>query len=79
MATPQNGQTVLKVNIETLQRLYVIYFFSVNCIVVNPSQPGVAFHIETSHLICTANQVTGFYMEYNTGLKWVKRGKGIAK
>ena len=26
---------------------------------------------ETSHLFCTANQMAGFYMECNTGLKWV--------
>ena len=32
---------------------------------------SVAFHIETSHLICIANQMTGFYMECNTGLKSV--------
>ena len=37
----------------------------------NPFQPRVAFHIETSHLICIANQMTGFYMECITGLKWV--------
>ena len=30
------------------------------------------FHIETSHLICSVNEVTGFYMKCNTGLKWVK-------
>lgn len=34
---------------------------------INPFQPVVAFHIETSHLICAANQMIGFYME----LKWV--------
>ena len=32
--------------------------------------PSVAFHIETSHLICRANQMTGFYIKCNTGLKW---------
>ena len=37
----------------------------------NPSQPSVAFHIETSHLIYTANQMTGLYMKCNSGLKWV--------
>ena len=26
------------------------------------------FHMETSHLICFTNQVTGFYVKYNTGL-----------
>ena len=39
---------------------------------LNPFQPNVAFHVETSHLFCPANQVNGFYMECNTGLKWVK-------
>ena len=38
---------------------------------INPFQPSDAFHIDTSHLICTLNQMTGFYMKYNTGLKWV--------
>ena len=34
--------------------------------------PGVAFHIETSHLVCSTNQITGFYMKCNTRLKWGK-------
>ena len=38
---------------------------------VNPFQPSIAFHVETSHLICFANQITGFYMKCNNGLKWV--------
>ena len=37
----------------------------------NPFQPSFAFHIETILLICTANQVTRFYMKCNTGLKLV--------
>ena len=41
--------------------------------IVNPFQPSAKFHIETSHLTYTANQMTGFYVECNTGLKWVKR------
>ena len=28
--------------------------------------------MQTSHLIYTANQMAGFYMECNTGLKWIK-------
>ena len=32
----------------------------------------VLFHRETSRLIWTANQMTGFYMKCNTGFKWVK-------
>ena len=33
------------------------------------SNPSVSFYIETSHLICTANQVNVFYLKCNTGLK----------
>ena len=29
---------------------------------------GVVFHIEKSHLICTANQITSFFIKSNTGL-----------
>ena len=39
---------------------------------INPFQPSVAFHIETCHLICSANQMTGLYIKCNTGLKWTK-------
>ena len=37
--------------------------------ILNPFQPSVAFLIETSHLICFANQMTGFKMKCNTGKK----------
>ena len=45
-------------------------FFELN---INPFQPSVAFHIETSHLFCKTNakQMSGFYVKRNTGLKWV--------
>ena len=43
------------------------------CMLPNPFRPSVAFNIETFHLICIAKQLTGFYRECNTGLKWVKR------
>ena len=36
---------------------------------ISPFQPSVAFHIETGNLICRANQMTGFYMKFNTELK----------
>ena len=36
-------------------------------------ETSVAFHVETSHLICTSNQMTGFYMKCNTRLKWIKQ------
>ena len=38
----------------------------------NPFQPSVEIHIETSHWICTTNQMTGFHMKWNTRLKWVE-------
>ena len=34
--------------------------------------PSVACHIETRHLICYVNQISGFYMKSKTGLKWIK-------
>ena len=33
---------------------------------------SLLFHIETSHLICSVNQVTCFNMKCNTWLRWVK-------
>lgn len=30
--------------------------------------------MESSHLICIASQISGFYMTSNTGLKWLKVG-----
>ena len=39
---------------------------------VKTFQRSVAFHKETSHLQCNANQMTGSYMKCNTGLNyWV--------
>ena len=35
----------------------------------NQCQPNVSFHMETSHLMCFANQKTGFHMKCNTGPK----------
>ena len=40
-------------------------------IFLDPFQSSVVFHIDPSHLICIANQMAGFYMKYNTGLKQV--------
>ena len=42
---------------------------------LNPIQTSVAFRIETSHLICIANRMTGFNMEWSglnigNGLHW---------
>ena len=41
--------------------------------VINLFLPSATFHIETSHLICSANQMTGFYTKWNNGLTWVKK------
>ena len=48
-----------------------IVLFSIQYI--NPFQPSVAFHMETSHLISIANQMTGFYIECNwiNLVKWI--------
>ena len=35
---------------------------------VNPLTTNVSHHVETSQLIRSANQLTGFYMMGNTGL-----------
>ena len=34
---------------------------------INPLTTNVSHHIETSQLICIANQLTGFYMIGNIG------------
>ena len=38
---------------------------------LDPFQSSVAFHIDTSHLFCSAKQMTGFCMKHNPGLKSV--------
>ena len=35
-------------------------------------------HIETSQLICTANQLTGFYMRATLALNWLTNRKNSA-
>ena len=35
----------------------------------NAFQLSVAFHVEPSHLTCSQNEMTGFYMKCNTELK----------
>ena len=39
---------------------------------INPFQDGGRYHIETSPLICSANQWTGFYMTTGSVLKGLK-------
>ena len=45
-------------------------FFSC-LILLNPLTASVPHHIETSQLICIANQLTGFYFMGNIGREWV--------
>ena len=35
-------------------------------------QSSASFYIETSYFICSGNQLTGFYVKWNTGLESVK-------
>ena len=41
-------------------------------VMVNPFTTNIPHHIETSQLICSADQLTGFYMMGNTVRSWVK-------
>ena len=47
---------------------YTVFFLLLNFNSYNQFQSIVEFHIDSSHLICTANQMTGFYMKQNIGL-----------
>ena len=33
----------------------------------------VEFHIETSHLFCSAKQITGFYIKWNTACNFIQK------
>ena len=41
------------------------------CGIVSLFPPSAMFHIETSHLLCSAKQITCFYMKRNFGLEWL--------
>lgn len=42
-------------------------------------QRSIVFHEESSHLIFTPNEITGFSMICNAGLKWVNLSeRGVA-
>ena len=57
-----NRNKFMNQNILIIYRLYRFLLI----LPVNPFHASVAFHIETSYLICRANQMTGFYMKCNT-------------
>ena len=46
---------------------------------LNLLQFSVEFHIGTNHLVCSENQMNGFYVKRNTGLKWVKQANTCLK
>ena len=48
---------------------YLLFLASFSTVRVTHYQSKAAFHIETGHLLCTVNHVTGFYMKYQTALK----------
>ena len=50
---------------------YLICFRSDKHVPFHTFQPSIVFHIGTNHLICPENQMTGFYMKCNIGLKQV--------
>ena len=52
-------------------RIFSLFPDEIHMLQLNPFHSIVAFHIETSHLFCRANQATGFYMKCKTGLKWI--------
>ena len=51
---------------------FLHYPWTQTILAVNPFQPCVVFHIETSHLFCSVKQMAGFFIKCNTGLKLVK-------
>ena len=44
---------------------------------LNLFQPSVAFHVETIRLICTAKQMTSFYVKINFWWKWVNSENSV--
>ena len=58
--------------VEKFGKTFGMHLQSIN---FNPFQPSVvlyiqtsvAFHIEISHLLCSAKEMTGFFMKCNTG------------
>ena len=44
----------------------IVFLFSI----FNPFQLSIVFHIETSHLFCSAKEIIGFNMKRNIGPKW---------
>ena len=67
------GQHAFKVLLICMKKMSPVSFRSEFFLGINPFKPSVTFLIETSHLFCSAKQMTGFFVKRNTGLKWVKK------
>ena len=58
---------VFRIFHKRLFRFVSVNFQNFSLYYVKSFQLSVAFHIETSHLICSAKQITGFYLKLNMG------------
>ena len=62
------------------RRLETIHLYNKQTILISLTHfitDDMKKHIETSHLICIANEMIAFYMECNTGLKLVNLQSNI--
>ena len=48
-------------------------------VLINLFQSSLTFQIETSHLVCAANQMSGFYMKNKAGLNGFMLKQGQTK
>ena len=69
---PDISQNIMSSYFEFPRRLFSDIVTFLWNYVINSFQYIAAFDKETSDLICSGNQMTGFYMKCNTGLKWIK-------
>ena len=52
----------------SLKLIHLMWRYNMSAVCeINPFQFNVTFDIETSHLICTANQMTGFHVKCDLG------------
>ena len=74
LAVSLNHKISKKIGSKILGELFdVLLQFEMFRILFNSFLPSVAFRKETSRLICSADQVAGFYMKCSAGMNWVKR------
>ena len=74
------NKQLLTSNEENLKFWWLMsYIINMQVFPLNPFRSTAEFYIETCHLICIGNQMTGFYVKRNMGLKWNKRKFKISK